>query len=170
MSSAVQPFVVLSGEGETVRGPAGGPATFKARAKETNGTLTALENVIGPGEGPPLHVHVREDEMYYVIGGRVHFLAGNQRFDAPTGSFMFIPRGTPHCFRNTGTEPAHLLVVFTPSGMERFFEAMAQLPPGPPSVEAFREAGYGAWMEVVGPPLAQIDAQVDARQPGQSSS
>jgi oxalate decarboxylase/phosphoglucose isomerase-like protein (cupin superfamily) len=74
MTGSVQPFVVLTEEGETVRGPAGGPATFKARAKETNGTLTALESVIAPGEGPPLHVHIREDEMYYVIGGGLHFL------------------------------------------------------------------------------------------------
>ena len=159
MTGSVQPFVVLTEEGETVRGPAGGPATFKSRAKETNGTLTALESVIAPGEGPPLHVHIREDEMYYVIGGGLHFLAGGRRFDAPTGSFTFIPRGTEHCFRNMGEEPARVLVLFTPSGMERFFEDFAKLPPGPPSLQAFRDAGYGAWMEVVGPPLAQLDAR-----------
>lgn len=89
----------------------------------------------------------------------MHFLAGGRRFDAPTGSFTFIPRGTEHCFRNMGEEPARLLVLFTPSGMERFFEDFAKLPPGPPSLQAFRDAGYGAWMEVVGPPLAQLDAR-----------
>ncbi len=43
--------------------------------------------------------------------------------------------------------------MFTPSGMERFFEAQAALPPGPPDPETFRSIAHDAWMEVVGPPL-----------------
>ncbi len=46
MASSVQPFVVLAGEGEHIRGPAGGPTTLKARAETTNGTFTALENIV----------------------------------------------------------------------------------------------------------------------------
>ena len=87
-----------------------------------------------------------------VVAGSTHPATGS-------GSFTFIPRGTEHCFRNMGEEPARLLVLFTPWGMERFFEDFAKLPPGPPSLQAFRDAGYGAWMEVVGPPLAQLDAR-----------
>jgi hypothetical protein len=32
-------FVVLDGEGEQLQGPAGGPATIKARAETINGTF-----------------------------------------------------------------------------------------------------------------------------------
>jgi hypothetical protein len=56
-------FVVLDGEGEKLQGPAGGPATIKARAETTNGTFTAIENVIAHQQGPPEHIHIREDEI-----------------------------------------------------------------------------------------------------------
>ena len=46
-------------------------------------------------------------------------------------------------------------VVFTPSGMERFFDAFAALDtPGP---AAFEEVGAEVGVAVVGPPLAQSD-------------
>jgi len=157
MARPVRPFVVLAGEGETVRGPAGGPSTFKARAETTNGTFTALENTIGPKEGPPLHIHVREDEMYHVLDGHFRFKADDLMLDAPKGSFVFIPRGTPHCFQNVGDAPGRLLVMFAPAGMERFFEGVAKLPPGPIDPGSYRAIAHGAWMEVVGPPLAESD-------------
>jgi mannose-6-phosphate isomerase-like protein (cupin superfamily) len=158
VSGPVNPFVVLPGDGETIRGPVGGPTTFKARAESTNGTFTALENVIPPRQGPPLHLHVREDEMWYVLDGHVRFKADDRMFDAPTRSFMFIPRGTPHCFQNVSdTTPARLLVMFIPSGMERFFERVAQLPRDPFDPDSYREIAHRAWMKVGGRPLAETD-------------
>jgi quercetin dioxygenase-like cupin family protein len=151
------PFVVPPGGGETVRGPVGGPATFKARAGSTGGSFTALENVIPPKQGPPEHIHAAEDEMYYILNGHVRFKAASQMFDAPQGSFMFIPRGTPHCFQNVGDEPATLLVMFTPAGMERFFEGIATMAPGPPDPAAYHAIAGAAGMHVVGPPLAESD-------------
>ena len=115
-----------------LRGPVGGPARILARAETTNGGFTAIENEIPPNQGPPEHIHVREDEMYYVLEGSVRFKADGQYYDAPTGSFMFIPRGAAHCFQNVGADPARLLVMFAPAGMERFFEGVAQLPLGAP--------------------------------------
>jgi mannose-6-phosphate isomerase-like protein (cupin superfamily) len=155
MTSTVEPFVVLAGEGDTLRGPVGGPARILARAETTNGGFTAIENQIPPNQGPPEHVHVREDEMYYVFEGTIRFKARGRYFDAPAGAFMFIPRGTPHSFRNIGERPARLLVMFAPAGMERFFEGVAALPPGAPDPETYREIAHGAWMEVVGPPMAE---------------
>ena len=157
MAGPVSAFVVLPGEGHTIQGPVGGPAIFKARAETTNGTFTALENVIPPLQGPPLHIHVREDEMYYVLDGRVRFKADDRMFEAPTGSFMFIPRGTPHCFQNVGDAAARLLVMFTPAGMERFFEGVAELPSGAPDPDAYSAVAHSAWMRVVGRPLAETD-------------
>lgn len=153
----VRGFVIKDGEGEEIRGPVGGPALIKARAETTNGAFTALVNAIAPGQGPPLHIHVREDEMYYVLGGHLRFKIGDQMLDAETGSFVFIPRGTEHCFQNAGSGPARLLVMFAPAGMERFFEEHAKLPAGPVDAERYRLIAHGAWMEVVGPPLAEPD-------------
>src|SRR4051812_27562615 len=118
MGAARRPTVVGPGDGATVEGPVGGPLTFKVRGEQTGGALTALENVIPPGQGPPLHAHADEDEAWYVLAGELEFRLDEDLHRAPTGSFVFVPRGTPHCFVNVGEEPARVLVLFTPSGME----------------------------------------------------
>lgn len=151
--SETAPIVVGPGEGARIEGPAGGPLTFKARGEETNGSLTAVENVIAPGDGPPLHVHAGEDEAWYVLEGELRFRLGEKLAHAPAGTFVFVPRGTPHCFQNSGDRPARILVLFTPAGMERFFDRFAALPPGPVDPEAFRRIGGTVGMDVVGPPL-----------------
>ena len=141
--------------GTIVRGPAGGPATIKARTETTNGSLAFLEVTIGPGEGPPAHVHLREDEAWYLLDGRFRFLADDDMFEADPGSFVFVPRGTAHCFQNLEDRPSRILVMFTPSGMERFFEEHAALPAGPIDPSAYNEIAQRSWMEVTGPPLAR---------------
>jgi quercetin dioxygenase-like cupin family protein len=131
--------IIGPGEGTTIEGPVGGPLTFKVRGEQTGGRLTALENVIPPGQGPPLHVHSREEEMFYVLDGELRFRIGETESAAPTGSFVFIPRGTPHCFTNPAETLARILVMFTPSGMEEFFERFAATDTATP--ESFAAAG-----------------------------
>ena len=154
MNHGLQPIAVGPGDGDTVQGPAGGPLTFKVRGEQTGGALTAIENVIAPGDGPPLHTHEAEDEYWYVIAGDLRFKLGDQIAAAPRGSFVFVPRGTPHAFQNVGADPARILVMFTPSGMERFFDAFAALPDDAAVPEAFGRIGREVGMDVVGPPLA----------------
>jgi quercetin dioxygenase-like cupin family protein len=156
MTSTPRPLAVGPGEGETVQGPAGGPLTFKARGEQTNGTLTAFENVIAPGDGPPAHFHVDEDESWYVLEGTLRFMLGEEMRSAPAGTFVFVPRGVPHAFQNVGDGPARILVLFTPSGMERFFDRFAAVE-GPFDPSVFGRLGSEVGMEVVGPPLAVSD-------------
>jgi quercetin dioxygenase-like cupin family protein len=152
MSGGAAAVAVGPGEGATVQGPAGGPLTFKVRGRQTGGRLTAFENEIAPGDGPPLHAHANEDESWYVIEGELRFMLGDELSRAPAGSFVFVPRGTPHCFQNVGDSPARILVLFNPSGMERFFDRFAELTVFEPS--AFATIGAEVGMDVVGPPLA----------------
>jgi quercetin dioxygenase-like cupin family protein len=155
VTEKTEPLIVAPGGGTTVEGPVGGPLTFKARGDQTNGALTAFENVIPRGQGPPLHQHANEDEFWYVLEGALRFKLGVGMHSAPAGSFVFVPRGTPHCFHNIGERPARILVMFTPAGMERFFEQFALLhTPGPSD---FATIGTPLGMTVVGPPLAQSD-------------
>ena len=151
MNDSPRPFAVAPGEGRTIQGPAGGPLTFKARGEQTGGRLTAAENIIAPGDGPPVHTHEAEDEFWWVIEGQLRFKLGDTFAETETGSFVWVPRGVPHAFQNVGDTPARLLVMFTPSGMERFFDAFGALSaPGPPD---FARLGAQAGMDVVGPPL-----------------
>ncbi len=156
MLNPIAPFAVQPGEGTALEPPMGGAVTIKAATRQTNGSLTVLELLVGPKNGPALHTHLREDELWYVIEGDFRFKAGGAMLRASTGGMAFGPRGTPHCFQNIGDTPGRLLVITTPSGLERFFEDFAALP-GPASPETLSTVGHANWVEFVGPPAGVSD-------------
>jgi quercetin dioxygenase-like cupin family protein len=155
---STQPFAVGPGEGLAVENPAGDVTTFKALADATAGVLTALEAVAAPGQGPPLHVHRDQDELILTLDGDFRVKLGDELRDAPAGSFVYIPRGTPHTWQNVGDAPARLFAVLMPAAtaFEQFFLRYAELPRDRRGVAAFAElAAETQAMDVVGPPLAQ---------------
>lgn len=157
MSTPTRPFAVQSAEGKALQTPTGDVATVKASTMMTNGSLTVVELLVGPKQGPALHTHLREDELWYVIEGEFRFKAGDAMLAASTGGMAFGPRGTPHCFQNIGDDPGRLLVITTPSGLERFFEQFAELLPGPVTPETLAAVGHANWVEFVGPPVGVSD-------------
>lgn len=153
---APKPLTVGPGDGTAVTGPVGGPLLFKARGEQTDGALTALETDIPPGTGPPLHVHAGQDEAWWVVHGAVRFRIGDDISHVSAGGFVWVPRGVPHAFRNDEETPARLLILFTPAGMEPFFDAMAA--PTTITPADFARLGADVGMTVVGPPLGPVDA------------
>ena len=149
--STERPVVVGPGQGRALRGPVGGPLLFKVRGEQTDDALTVLENVIPPGTGPPLHVHSAQDEAWWIVAGAVRFQIGEELSRAEAGAFVWVPRGVPHAFRNDGATPATLLVLFTPAGMEPFFDAIAEA--DEVRGEDFTRLGAAVGMTILGPPL-----------------
>jgi quercetin dioxygenase-like cupin family protein len=98
-------------------GVAGDPG-LKASQHSTGGALSVFETTIEAG--PPLHVHDHEDECIYVLAGELSVRCGSDTFDAPAGSFVFLPRGRPHRFR-AKDQPAKLLLITVPGGIEDYF-------------------------------------------------
>lgn len=96
-----------------------------AEGEDTGGGLTVYEIQFPPDSGPPLHVHQREDEYFYVLEGVLSVRMGEEEFEAAAGSLVFQPRGIPHTFRSSG-EGARALLMVTPSGFEGFFRAMGR--------------------------------------------
>jgi len=47
-----------------------------ANTRNTHGSLTVLELVISPKNGPALHTHLREDEVWYVLRRRLPLQGG----------------------------------------------------------------------------------------------
>lgn len=157
MPYPVEPFGVRAGEGSQIESPTGGTVYVKARTETTSGSMTVLEIVVPPKDGPALHSHLREDELWYVLEGAFRFKAGDAVFQAETGGMAFGPRGLPHGFQNVADTTGRLLVVTTPSGMERFFEEYAEHLPGPVDPAILSVVGHAHLVEIVGPPLGVSD-------------
>jgi mannose-6-phosphate isomerase-like protein (cupin superfamily) len=82
------------------------------------------------------------EEGLYVVSGEVTTRLGARTFVAGPGAFVLVPRGVPHAFSNPGTEPAKLLWIYSPPGLEKYFEELvAALPPagGPPDPAIMRQ-------------------------------
>ncbi|MGH7800590.1 MAG: quercetin 2,3-dioxygenase [Thermodesulfobacteriota bacterium] len=100
--------------------------TFKVMGEETGGAFAVLEVQVQPQNGPPPHIHHREDETFYVLEAEFSFLHSDITFTATAGSFVYIPKGTLHTFKNIGTSQGRFLAIITPAGFEKFFEEIGE--------------------------------------------
>lgn len=135
--------------------------TLKAGADDTHGAFTLIDCLAPAGFGPPLHVHRREDEGFYVLEGALTVLCGSDRWTAAAGSFVLLPRGVPHAFTVSDEGPCRLLQITAPAQFEQFVADAGRpaerrtLPePSPPDVGALVQAAARYGNEIVGPPMA----------------
>ncbi|MCE9589738.1 MAG: quercetin 2,3-dioxygenase [Planctomycetes bacterium] len=92
-----------------------------ATGDDTNGKYALVEATVPPGAGPPLHVHSREEEGFYVLEGEITLTIGDKRAVATPGTFANTPVGTPHTFKNESNRPAKMLALIAPAGLEKMF-------------------------------------------------
>lgn len=118
------------GKGRTVS-IAGDIYRFLALGEETNGRYAQWEAFLPPGGGPRVHIHSREDEGFFVVEGEITVQQGDETTVVGPGTFVQLPVGIPHGFKNLGTEMARLLITAAPAGLEHlFFEAGVELAEG----------------------------------------
>ncbi len=146
-------IVLGPGEGKIIPVP-GHKVTLKVVGADTDGAYSLLEVELD-GDGPPQHIHKAEDEAFYVLEGEIKVLLGERTITATAGSFVVIPRGTVHTFSRVGQESAKVLAIFTPAGMEQFFDEAVDL--DVTDTEAYVAKANALAekynMEIVGPPL-----------------
>src|SRR5437868_9260892 len=124
---------------------------------QTGGAYAVAEDRSSPGFGPPPHVHTHEDEAFYVIEGEYLFGSDEGEVRAGPGTFVHAPKGHLHWWRNVGDGPGRHLEIFTPAGLEKFFQEIGQPledpqapPPGPPDPRPLLEAAprYGLTFQI----------------------
>lgn len=135
-----QPHPIDSSSSEAVFHLLGNLIRFKASGRDTANAYSLVEVTTAPGAGTPPHTQAGDDEAFLVLEGEYEFMRDGHVIEGKPGSFVFIPRGHLHSFRNPGQTPSRMLIINSPGGLhERFFaEAGDPVPAGagfPPAGE-----------------------------------
>lgn len=104
-----------------------GKARILVDSADTNGAWSLIELTEQPGYKTPIHRHNTWDESFYVLEGTLTATIADSVHILPAGSYILIPRGTPHGQANFGSLPVKLLMSITPSGFERHIKDRVEL-------------------------------------------
>ena len=125
----------------------------------SGGAIAIVEIDARRGDMPPLHVHRREDEIFYVLDGRLSLHLPDGSLEIGPGQAAFAPRDVPHAYR-VESDTARWLAIATPAGFDAFVREVGEpapedaLPPEgrvhDPARLAEISARYG--IELLGPP------------------
>lgn len=125
----------------------------KISGRDTGGKLVVFEQTgLTPKGGPPLHIHLYQDEWFYIIDGQYEFQVGDDRFHMESGDTIFLPRNIQHAFIQL-SKTAKVLVSFMPAGKMESFFAMTDKWEAPPDKEEVKKVFSDHEMQVVGAPL-----------------
>ena len=133
----------------------GKPMVIRIHGRDTGGVLSVVESHDAPGDGPPPHIHHREDETFQVLEGEYEFMVGGKNIPAKPGTTLFAPRGVPHTYRCLSKTSGKLMCIITPSGFEGFFEEIGALSPQQQQdIPRVMEIGKKFGLEILPPPGA----------------
>ena len=104
-------------------GVVGDTYTILLGGDDTDGRYCLIDMLVPPGGGPPHHRHNFE-ESFTVLEGEVEFTFRGKKLVVRIGETVNIPANAPHFFRNASKEPARLLCICTPAGLEQLFLAV----------------------------------------------
>jgi quercetin dioxygenase-like cupin family protein len=158
-TNSVEAFTVRAGEARPggqwlVRGEKA--LSTKVSGADVGRTYAAIEVHPPPGVGPELHVHLAQNELFFMLKGSIGVQCGPDRTTLHAGDAYMAPANIPHAFVTLGTEVAHVLLIYDPAGdMEGFFAEYAPLVSvdGEPDRKKLAEVYAKHGMKVVGPPL-----------------
>jgi uncharacterized cupin superfamily protein len=156
------PLVARPGTAETLA-LGGSSVTFLAPAELTDGRFSLTDSVLAPGfPGPVPHRHKRMVDAFLILEGTVTFRLGAETRTLGAGSFAMAPPGVVHTFANPGPEPARLLNLMVPGGLEGYLREVAALggPPDPAQMAAI--AARYDFLPASGPPWAAGETALPA--------
>ena len=115
--------------------------TFKTTAAEGWNAYTLCESFDVPESGAGYHRHATYDETFVISEGHYDFRLDGKLLKLGPGDVVFVPRGTPHGFVNSGTEPGRMQMISSPGGIfDTFIAEVSALDTGSPTQRASDEA------------------------------
>ena len=122
MDDAAAVRILRAGDGEPMGDPAGVRDRFMIEGEDAGGRFALVQHLFPPKALlAPMHRHHLEDEYSYVVHGRIGAVLGEEEVVAEPGDLLFKPRGQWHTAWNAGDEPAAVLELISPAGLEKFF-------------------------------------------------
>lgn len=119
-------IMLMSGEPEVFSYDAGS-VRFLVSSEDTYGAWSLVELKELPGYHTNLHRYNNTDEAFYVLEGVLTVNIKDKTLEFPAGSYILIPRGTPHAQGNHGKIPVRILLTMTPGGFEQSFKDRVEL-------------------------------------------
>lgn len=116
--------IVLPGQGPVWNMEAGRPTTFKILSEQSDGSIAVFDEIVPVGGGTPFHIHPISDEVIHILSGDFTFKIGDQFSKVGAGTWVMIPHGTAHAWKNTGSEAGSAFFIFTPAQNAQFFEEL----------------------------------------------
>jgi mannose-6-phosphate isomerase-like protein (cupin superfamily) len=113
LEAAPRPIVVPPSGGHVL-----GNVEFLARTTDTPRFNFAIIE-IAAGRELESHVHEAEDDAFYILEGELTFLFSDSDVHAGPGTFVLVPPGVEHGFRNRGSERVRMLNIHAPAGFDR---------------------------------------------------
>ena len=114
------PYALAHTEGKQVYSFGELRTVVKASSDQTNGAFNLFEVTCPPNFATSLDVHYAEDIAVYILEGMLTFFIGNDRKQIEAGAYLYQPRGIPHGFRVEGDQPARILYLTVPGGLDQF--------------------------------------------------
>ena len=99
---------------------------------EAKGPFGMITQDVSPGTTIPVHLHENEDEVIFIQDGIGEATLGDRTVALAKGSTLFVPRGTWHGGRNTGSSSLLWIAIYTPSGFEGYFREIGRSAPDAP--------------------------------------
>lgn len=143
MSEFTRAVASLPGQERKARTPFGAVIHIHATAAETDGAIGMWDTFTPPGQGPALHTHTRETEVFRIIHGTYLFRCGDEEFVAEPGAVVVLPPHVQHGWRNISDEPGQMFGMVTPAGCEGMFNEIEESGADTPEKIARIEARYG---------------------------
>lgn len=110
--------------------PGGVRTEIQLVGSETGGAFCLLVDHPPPGWSLPAHRHRNEAETIYIVAGSFNIEVDGSSSRLSAGDSIHIPRGAIHSGANVGPETGHRVVMFSPAGLEGFFEEAGRSTPG----------------------------------------
>lgn len=93
----------------------GSLAWFSRPATTGAGQLVVIGVTIAPGAGHNFHTHPDQEEVIYVLEGRIQQWLETESQELVAGESVFVPKNTVHGSFNESEEDARLVAILGPS-------------------------------------------------------